>query len=80
MLQRIGKYEILETLAGGGQGTVYLAREEGRRRGGGRVIHPGHTGEALYRDALRREANLAFRLDHPNVTSWRIDSGYIQQR
>ena len=28
MLQRIGKYEVLETLAGGGQGTVYLAKDE----------------------------------------------------
>ena len=31
-------------------------------------MHPGHTGEALYLDALRREANLATRLEHPNVT------------
>ena len=28
MLQRIGRYEVLETLAGGGQGTVYLAQGE----------------------------------------------------
>ena len=26
MLQRIGKYEVLETLAGGGQGTAYHVR------------------------------------------------------
>jgi hypothetical protein len=29
MLQRLGSYEVLETLAGGGQGTVYLGREDG---------------------------------------------------
>ena len=69
MLQRLGRYEILETLAGGGQGTVYLGREDGSEEGVAiKVMHPGHTGEALYLDALRREANLPTRLEHPNVT------------
>ena len=45
MLQRIGKYEVLETLAGGGQGTVYLAREEGSEEVVAvKVMHPGLTG------------------------------------
>ena len=69
MLQRIGRYEVLETLAGGGQGTVYLGREEGSEGVVAiKVMHPGHTGEALYLDTLRREANLSTRLEHPNVT------------
>ena len=68
----MGKYEVLETLAGGGQGTVYLGREEGSEEVVAiKVMHPGHTGEALYLDALRREANLASRLEHPNVTQVR---------
>ena len=44
MLQRIGRYEVLETLAGGGQGTVYLGREEGSEGVVAiKVMHPGHT-------------------------------------
>ena len=69
MLERIGRYEGLELLAGGGQGTVYRARDsEGGEVVALKVMHPGHTGEAQYLEALRREANLASRLEHPNVT------------
>ena len=43
-----------------------------------KVMHPGHTGEAQYLEALRREANLASRLEHPNVTrvlDYQLESG-----
>ena len=47
---------------------MYLGREKGSEEVVAiKVMHPGHTGEALYLDALRREANLATRLEHPNV-------------
>ena len=79
MLERIGKYEVLELLAGGGQGTVYRARDsEGGEVVALKVMHPGHTGEAQYLEALRREANLASRLEHPNVTrvlDYQVESG-----
>ena len=59
MLQQIGKYEILETIASGGQGTVYRARDtDSGDVVALKVMHPGHTREAEYLQALRREANL----------------------
>ena len=68
MLERLGKYEILETIATGGQGTVYRARDSGSGDVVAlKVMHPGHTGEVQYLEALRQEANLASRLDHPNI-------------
>ena len=75
----IGRYEVLELLAGGGQGTVYRARDsESGEVVALKVMHPGHTGEAQYLEALRREANLASRLEHPNVTrvlDYQVESG-----
>ena len=68
MLEHLGKYEILETVAAGGQGTVYRARDsESGDVVALKVMHPGHTGEVQYLEALRQEANLASRLDHPNI-------------
>ena len=79
MLERIGRYAVLELLAGGGQGTVYRARDsESDQVVALKVMHPGHTGEAQYLEALRREASLASRLEHPNVTrvlDYQLESG-----
>ena len=53
MLQRIGKYEVLETIAGGGQGSVYRARDaESNAVVALKVMHPGHTGEIHSRQGL----------------------------
>ena len=70
MLQRIGKYEILEQIGRGGQGTVYRARDTDLDRIVAiKVIDQSVVDDPGYLDALRREARLAASLDHPNIVS-----------
>ena len=69
MLQRIGRYEILEPIAAGGQGTVYRARDTVLDRVVAvKIINQPVTDDPEYLEALQREARLAARLDHPNIT------------
>ena len=70
MLQRIGKYEILGQIGRGGQGTVYRARDTGLDRIVAiKVIDQSVADDPGYLDALRREAQLAAGLDHPNIVT-----------
>jgi serine/threonine-protein kinase len=70
MLQRIGKYEILERVGRGGQGTVYRARDTGLDRIVAiKVLDQSVADDPGYLDALRREAQLAASLDHPNIVT-----------
>jgi len=67
MLQHIGKYEILEQIGRGGQDTVYRARDTDLDRIVAiKVIDQSVVDDPGYLDALRREAQLAASLDHPN--------------
>ena len=60
MLQRIGKYEILDRIAAGGQRTVYRARDTGLDRIAAiKVIDQPVAGDPAYLEALQREARLA---------------------
>ena len=69
MLQRIGRYEILERIAAGGQGTVYRARDTTLDRVVAvKVINQPVTDDPQYLEALQREARLAASLNHPNIT------------
>ena len=46
MLEHLGRYEILELIAAGGQGSVYRARDTGSGTVVAiKVMNPGHTGE-----------------------------------
>ena len=68
MLQRIGRYEILERIAAGGQGTVYRARDTVLDRVVAvKVLDQPVTDDPQYLEALQREFTLAASLDHPNV-------------
>ena len=70
MLQHIGKYEILEQIGRGGQGTVYRARDTGLDRIVAiKVLDQSVADDPGYLDALRREAQLAASLDHPNIVT-----------
>ena len=70
MLERIGRYEILERVASGGQGTVYRARDTVLDRTVAvKVINQNVEDDPGYLEALQREARLAARLDHPNITT-----------
>jgi len=70
MLQRIGRYEILDRIATGGQGTVYRARDTVLDRVVAvKIINQSIADDPAYLAALQREARLAARLDHPNITT-----------
>ena len=69
MLQRIGRYEILDRIAAGGQGTVYRARDTVLDRVVAvKVINQSIEDDPQYLEALQREARLAAGLDHTNIT------------
>ena len=69
MLQRIGRYEIIERIAAGGQGTVYRARDTVLDRVVAvKVINQSIADDPAYLEALQREARLAAGVDHTNIT------------
>jgi serine/threonine protein kinase len=70
MRQRIGRYEILERIAAGAQGTVYRARDTVLDRVVAvKVINQSVQDDPVYLEALRREARLAAGLDHPFIVT-----------
>ncbi|MGE4426036.1 MAG: serine/threonine-protein kinase, partial [Solirubrobacteraceae bacterium] len=66
----IGGYRVLEPLGQGGMGTVWLAEHTTLdRRVALKLLDPELGRDASFRDRFVREAQLAARLDHPNVVT-----------
>jgi tetratricopeptide (TPR) repeat protein/predicted Ser/Thr protein kinase len=67
---RIGRYQILEPIAGGGMGFVYAAYDpELDRRVALKVLHPERRHDEYAHERLVKEARALARLDHPNVVT-----------
>ena len=67
-VQKLGKYELIEELGRGGYGTVYRAREtvlDVERAV--KVLHPALVADPEFIERFRREAQIAARLEHPNI-------------
>ncbi len=70
MQQRtIGRYQVLNEIAAGGQGIVYRARDTSLGRIVAlKVLHPLMSRDAVVLQRFQREARLAASVSHPNVT------------
>ena len=68
MEQRVGRYQVLEEIASGGQATVYRVWDtETGRILALKVMHPHMSRDAAYLERFQREARLAASINHPNV-------------
>ncbi len=66
----VGRFELVRELGRGGFGVVYEARDrELQRLVAFKALRPGRALDAKQADALRREAEAAAKLNHPNVVT-----------
>ena len=65
---RIGRYQIIQTIASGNQGAVYRAFDPANNRIVAlKVLLPNLTTQPQHLERFRREATLMSAIDHPNV-------------
>ena len=68
MHQQIGRYQVLDEIAAGGQGAVYRAFDlDTRQIVALKVLHPSLTGDTTFLERFHREARITSSIDHPNV-------------
>ena len=68
MQQQIGRYQVLEEIAAGGQGAVYRAFDlDTRQIVALKVLHSSLTGDNTFLERFHREARITASIDHPNV-------------
>ena len=68
MQQQIGRYQILDEIASGGQGAVFRVFDpETGQIVALKVLHAFLSSDANYVERFRREASLASSIDHPSV-------------
>ncbi len=66
--KRIGRYQIVRHLGGGGMGQVYLGMDEQLNRPVAvKLLSPYHTSEQERMQRFRQEALAASALNHPNI-------------
>jgi eukaryotic-like serine/threonine-protein kinase len=65
-----GRYHVMERIASGGMGEVYLARDAVLdRQVAIKVLHRSLSGDQAFIDRFRREARAAAGLSHPNIVA-----------
>ncbi len=76
--QRVGHYQILETIGAGGMGEVFRARDERLHREVAlKLIRPASSGNADHIRRFEQEARAAAALNHPNIVAI-YDVGFDQ--
>ena len=66
--RNIGRYQILEDIAAGAQGSVYQAYDtETSQIVALKVLHPHLSQDTEYLERFRREATVSISINHPNV-------------
>lgn len=74
---RLGRYELLKVIGGGGFASVWRARTVGpggfEREVAIKVMRPGRASQKRFQDMLLDEARLVARIHHPNVAQiWEV--------